>query len=231
MEVTGPDAHHLMHVLRARAGQHLLVVDPAGAACEAEMTAFAADKVMLQRIQDIAADTESPIELILAQCLPKSDKMDFIVQKATELGATGIQPLRSHNCVVKYDAKKCAQRQKKWQRTVNEAAKQCGRSLLPTVEPIRDLAEWLAAWQREPDTALFLCYEDEQKRRLKTSLRAVDAHRYIMLVGPEGGFTPEEATLAVFAGAAPVTLGPRILRAETAALAALTAVQYEKGDL
>lgn len=232
--ITGPDAHHLMHVLRARAGQHFLVVDAEGHMAEAEITAFSEKQVRMRRVADIEANTDSPVELVLAQCLPKADKMDFIVQKAVELGAVSVQPLRSANCVVKYDEAKAAARVGKWQKIADEAAKQCGRTRLLTVEPVRDLKVWLQgalAEERKAGTALLLCYENEQQQEIKAYLRRSGALRFIMIIGPEGGFTPQEAAFASSCGAVSVALGPRILRAETAALAALSVVQYEKGDL
>ncbi len=229
--ITGADAHHLGHVMRARAGQHCVVVDADRQVAEMEITGFSADTVTLRQVALLDADTEPPIDLVLAMCLPKGDKMDLIVQKAVELGASAIQPLRSANCVVKYDAKKAAARQEKWQRIAGEAAKQCGRTLLPVVEPIADLGAWLAEMAAAPDTAAFFCYENEQRRSAADFLAAAQAHRYAALVGPEGGFTPAEAAQAAAAGVQAVTLGPRILRAETAALAVLAVVQYAKGDL
>lgn len=228
--IGGPDAHHLLHVLRVKAGQHFVVVDADGRTAEAEITGCAADAVQLRRLADIAADTDSPVELVLAQCLPKADKMDFIVQKAVELGAVSVQPLRSTNCVVKYDAAKAAARGQKWQRVADEAAKQCGRTRRMTVEPLQGLAEWLAAFDFSA-AALLFCYESEQRQGIRACLQELQTRRFVLLIGPEGGFTPAEAEALITAGAQSVTLGPRILRAETAALAALSVVQYEKGDL
>ena len=228
--ITGSDAHHLMHVMRARAGQHCVVVDSRQQVAEAEIKAFTADSVLLQRLSMLESCTESPIEITLAQCLPKGDKMDFIVQKAVELGASFVQPLRSTNCVVRYDAKKAAARQQKWQKVADEASKQCGRSLRPVVQSIVSLEEWLAALQPEDGCVLF-CYENEQQQGIRSCLQASQAGRYIVLIGPEGGFTPAEAARIQAAGACTVTMGPRILRAETAALTALAVLQYEKGDL
>ena len=128
-------------------------------------------------------------------------------------------------------ARELIARQEKWQRIAGEAAKQCGRTLLPVVEPIADLGVWLAEMAAAPDTAAFFCYENEQRRSAADFLAAAQAHRYAALVGPEGGFTPAEAAQAAAAGVQAVTLGPRILRAETAALAVLAVVQYAKGDL
>ena len=233
IRITGSDAHHLMHVMRAKAGQQLIVVDDEGKTAETEITGFSEEAVTLRVRQIIDRSNEPPIGLVLAQCLPKADKMDFIVQKAVELGATSILPLRSTNCVVKYDAKKAAARQLKWQRIADEAAKQCARTIIPRVEPITELKSWLQslAAQKSGDTAFVMCYENGQQQEIRAYLRAAAARCYVVLIGPEGGFSLEEAALAAACGVQTVTLGPRILRAETAALAALSVLQYEKGDL
>lgn len=106
IEITGDDAHHLMHVMRAKEGQEVIVVDAENQVARMAMSAFREGAVTLTLQERLAADTESPIALVLAQCLLKADKMDLVVQKAVELGAVGVIPVRSQNCVVRYDAKK-----------------------------------------------------------------------------------------------------------------------------
>ena len=231
IEITGSDAHHLMHVMRAKAGQEVTVVDDAGCVARMEMTAFREDAVTLNLKERLAADTESPLKLVLAQCLLKADKMDYVVQKAVELGVTEIIPVKSHNCVVRYDAKKAAARQQRWQKIAEEAAKQCGRTALTAVTPITDLSDLLKDNSRAEDTEIIFCYENEDENTVKSCLRAAQGKRLILLVGPEGGFTLGEAQTVQEAGGRAVTLGPRILRAETAAVAAVTVAQYENGDL
>ena len=231
IEITGSDAHHLMHVMRAKAGQEVTVVDDAGCVARMEMTAFREDAVTLTLKERLAADTESPLKLVLAQCLLKADKMDYVVQKAVELGVTEIIPVKSHNCVVRYDAKKAAARQQRWQKIAEEAAKQCGRTALTSVTPIKDLSDLLKDNSRAEDTEIIFCYENEDENTVKSCLRAAQGKRLILLVGPEGGFTLDEAQEVQESGGRAVTLGPRILRAETAAVAAVTVAQYENGDL
>lgn len=256
IEITGSDAHHLMHVMRAKAGDEVVVVDDSGAVARMAMVAFSETAVTLELRERLAADTESPLELTIAQCLLKADKMDFVVQKAVELGATGVVPLASTNCVVRYDAKKAAARRDRWQKIADEAAKQCGRTALLTVAPVTTMADFIATQQAgrvatsssESDgavtatddraasdrPALIFCYENETNESIKTvlqSLKTRGTDKIIVVIGPEGGFTLAEAEALVGAGAHSVTLGRRILRAETAAVAALTVVQYESGDL
>lgn len=231
--LTGDDAHHLLYAMRAKAGDEVVLVDDAGQVARMELTGFTADTVTMRLIERLADDTESPLSLVLAQCLPKGDKLEFIVQKAVELGAVAVQPLASRNSVVRYDAKKAAAREKRWQKIADEAAKQCGRTRLPAVRPILPLADWLEAHQAREDEALLFCYENEEQQPMKAALRALPAsvREITLLVGPEGGFTLAEAEAIARAGGVSVTLGPRILRAETAAVAAMSIVQYERGDL
>ena len=230
IEITGSDAHHLMHVMRAKAGQEVTVVDDEGSVARMEMTAFREDAVTLVLKERLAANTESPLELVLAQCLLKADKMDYVVQKAVELGVTEIVPVKSHNCVVRYDAKKAAARQQRWQKIAEEAAKQCGRTALTEVSAIVDLSTLLQNFGGE-DTEIVFCYENEDETTVKSCLQGAKGKRLVLLIGPEGGFTLDEAAKVQEAGGKAVTLGPRILRAETAAVAAVTVAQYENGDL
>lgn len=229
IQITGADAHHLMHVMRAKPGDEIVVVDDANAVARMKMVAFSEDAVTLELEERLEANTESPIDIVLAQCLLKGDKMDFIVQKAVELGAVGIIPVKSQNCVVRYDAKKAKSRVERWQKIANEAAKQCGRTALLEVAPIRSMAEFLQ--EEAADAEFIFFYENENKETVKSYLQALNKKRIVLLVGPEGGFTLDEASAITKAGGHSVTLGPRILRAETAAVAAMTVVQYEKGDL
>jgi 16S rRNA (uracil1498-N3)-methyltransferase len=227
--ITGEDAHHIAHVLRYKVGQCLIVVDNNGRIAKTEITEITAHAVVVKIIENLEENTEAPIEVTLAQCLPKSDKMDFIVQKAVELGVSNICPLISENCVVKYDAAKKEARQKKWQKIANEAAKQCGRTLLPSVEPIVLLKDLFL--KIKPDVEIIMCYEGQADSSLKTLLETTVASKFLIIIGPEGGFSPAEAQLCRGSGAKIVTMGPRILRTETASLAAVSLVMYQNGDL
>lgn len=230
MEITGSDAHHLMHVLRSKVGDRVVVADDDGIVCEAKMAAFSEDAVTLHLVRIIDADTESPVSITLVQCLLKGAKMDFVVQKAVELGVDAIHPVMSSNCVVKYDKQKQEKRRQKWQAISDEAAKQCARTRLPVIQPICTLEEDVSKLKKNGTEILF-CYENEEKTSSREALSAMNGSDYAVIIGPEGGFTLDEASMLRDIGAVPVTLGPRILRAETAALAALTVLQHDKGDL
>ncbi len=231
IEITGTDAHHLMHVLRAKAGDEMVVVDDRNRAARMEMVGFTGEAVTMRLKERLEMDTESQVDITLAQCLLKADKMDFVVQKAVELGARRVVPVMSRNCVVRYDAKKREERRNRWQKIADEAAKQCGRTALLEVAPVVELSSFLESVREEEERLFLFCYENETKQSVRECLKRADTGRCLVLIGPEGGFAPEEAETTERCGGISVTLGPRILRAETAAVAALTIVQYEKGDL
>ncbi len=230
--ITGADAHHLAHVMRSRIGDHIVVADDEGKVGEYVMTGFTESTVSLELVQYIDENTESPVEIILAQCLPKGDKLELITQKATELGINTIVPLVSDNCVVRYDAKKAKAKQDKWQKIANEAGKQCGRSQLPQVQEVQPLKQWLTEMSsQKTDLAICMCYENEEQTGIKELLNRCSQKRFAIVIGPEGGFSLTEAEFAQKLGIPSVSLGNRILRAETAAIAAMAIIQYEKGDL
>lgn len=232
--ITGGDAHHLGRVMRAKAGDRILVADDEGKVGEYELTGFTESSVSMRLVQYVEERTESPVEIVLAQCLPKGDKLDLIVQKATELGVNVIVPLASDNCVVRYDSKKAQARQEKWQKITDEAGKQCGRSRLPVVMSVQPFKAWLreAAAEQGDAVAVCMCYENELQQGMKDFLQGQRAaKRFVVIVGPEGGFSLAEAALAKELGIASVSLGTRILRAETAAISAVALIQYENGDL
>lgn len=229
MILSGQDARHIVHVLRHKVGDELIVADAAGKAASARIVETGEDWIKIVRLAEIEECTEPPVDVVLAQCLPKSDKMDFIVQKATELGVSAVCPVVSENCVVKYDENKKAARRQKWQKIAHEAAKQCGRAIVPEILPVISLRE-LAGAAGEGRQMLF-CYEQETSCALKELLTAAQSNRFLLLIGPEGGFSQAEARLCRGQGFKSVSLGPRILRAETASLAAVSIVMYQNGDL
>ena len=258
--IGGSDGFHLSRVMRARLGDHIVVADDVGQVGEYEITGFGAGStaeagqgslpksksqdtglagavVELSLVKILEEWTESPVELVLAQCLPKGDKLELIAQKATELGVNKIVPLVSENCVVKYDAKKAKAKQQRWQKIADEAGKQCGRTVLPAVEPVQGIKEWLPmiaaeAGMQEKKICLCMCYENEQQQGIKEFLQSHKEYdTFVFIVGPEGGFSLAEADLARELGVASVSLGTRILRAETAAITAAAIIQYENGDL
>jgi 16S rRNA (uracil1498-N3)-methyltransferase len=229
MSIGGQDAHHISRVLRLPVGEHVILVAPDQKAGKARITSIGTDEVTLVLVETIIEDKEAPVSVYLAQGLPKSDKMDFIVQKAVELGVKGIYPMAADHCVVQYDQAKQKTRRERWQKIAMEAAKQCGRTAIPTVEPIGGLASILASV--DTNTVVMMLYEGQAAQGLKQALAENPGKSYLLVIGPEGGFSAKEVALCQNHGACVVTMGPRILRTETAALVGVGIVMYEYGDL
>jgi len=202
--ITGGDAHHLAHVMRAQIGDVITVVDAAGQAAEMAVTALTRDAVHLRMQRVLPAETEGR-EVVLVQALLKGEKMDFVVQKAAELGAVCVCPIVTEHVVVRYDAKKAAAKAARWQKIADEAAKQCGRRILMRVAPIVSLTELLRdpAYIGAADTATVFCYEQEERQSMRTVLRGTEARRVTLIVGAEGGFSPAGRLIPAHAGKTP----------------------------
>ena len=230
--ITGGDAHHLAHVMRAQIGDEITVAGAGGRVARMTVSAVVPDAVQLSLEEYLVQEEENSHEVILVQALLKGEKMDFVVQKAVELGAAALYPVMTERVVVRYDAKKAAARAARWQKIADEAAKQCGRRALMPVTEITELSSLLqnAEFFHTSDTAVIFCYEGEAERSMRTALRALTARRIVLVVGPEGGFSLAEAAAVCAASAEVVSLGRLILRAETAALTALVLAQYELGN-
>jgi len=219
------DAHHALRVMRLKAGDGVIICDGEGSVWRAEIACASPREVVVRLVEPLTEDRELPVEVALAQSLPKGDKMDLILQKGTELGVGRFVPLVSARTVVKLDERKAAQRQARWARIVKEAFEQSRRTLLPRVEPVRRWDEVLRL-AGDYDAAL-LAYEGEGTVPLGTVLSLVrPGQRVLALIGPEGGFAPEEVQAARAAGFVPVSLGKRVLRTETAGLFLMAAIAY-----
>lgn len=228
MEVKGETARHIGLSLRMAVGNTLGVAGQDGRCGDAEIIRITPDTVTLA-LKNISDSTEPPVDVWLAQALPKSDKMDLIIQKAVELGVKGLFPLQTAHCIVRYDAVKQADKLRRWQKISQEAAQQCGRGSVPTIGPFMNLTSLFERISAE--TRVLILYEGQERRGLRSLLTQDDCNSWIVVVGPEGGFSESEAEYCKTRGAAMAGLGPRILRTETAGLAALSAIMYECGDL
>jgi 16S rRNA (uracil1498-N3)-methyltransferase len=207
-------AHHAVRVLRLAVGEPVVVFDGLGGEFEARIT----------RIDR----GDSPLHIRLVQGLSSGDRMDITLQKAVELGVAAIQPVATERSVVKLKDERAQRRAEHWQNLVISACEQCGRNRVPEVSPLMSLPDWLAQLDMPaPDDEARLLLSPAATVRLKA---LSPAPRMTLLVGPEGGLSPAEAQLAQSRGFKPVRLGPRILRTETAALAALSAIQALWGD-
>jgi 16S rRNA (uracil1498-N3)-methyltransferase len=228
--ITGPDVVHIVKVLRLGPGDTLTVLDGRGKAYEAVVEHTGRDAVICAVTSDSDAGGAPPVRITLVQGLPKGDKMDLIVQKATELGVERLIPLICDRSVVKLAGDKSERRLERWRRIALEAAKQCRRPDIPEVLPPAELKEVLAGLS--DNIAAVIPWEEENQATFKKVLGEIKtAGDFVVFIGPEGGFTPAEVELARLHGVKPVTLGPRILRTETAGLAVLAIIQYQFGDL
>lgn len=230
MAITNADARHIASVLRLAAGTTILVSGQDGKSGKAEIIAASPEAIRLRLIEFLEDTTEPPIAIWLAQSLVKGEKMDFIIQKAVELGVYGIIPLATAHSVVRYDAAKQVDKVTRWQKIAREAAKQCGRNYIPQVFPVTDLAQVVRNNEFTSANKIML-YEGQAAQGIKQALTECSSQAYVLFIGPEGGFSAAEVDLCQKHSIRIVTMGPRIMRTETATLAALTAVMYECGDL
>lgn len=224
------ESHHCAHVLRLRPGAAVTVFDGRGTEATAEILATAGAAVRL-RVLAAVETPPPPCALTLGQAIPKGRNFDFIVQKATELGASAVVPLLTAHTVPRVAAAEAASKREKWREVAVAAAKQCGRSRLPGIGPPQPLAQFLAA-PLPYELALVASLAADAAPFKEVVARAVTElgrrpRSAMVLVGPEGDFTPAELALAAAAGCRPITLGPIVLRVETAALYCLSVLGYE----
>lgn len=219
-------ARHAVRVLRLAPGQPVTLFNGDGDDYTGTLECMDGETVCVHLGQRHVAGKEPPWPLTLAQCLVRGDKMDLVVQKATELGVTRITPLASERSEVRLDAARAAKRLRHWQAVASAACEQCGRARLPYV----DAPQALGAWLRDstPDTALRLALLPGSSQRIRQLEMPADGA--VLVVGPEGGLGERDTTSLIDAGFAGLSLGPRILRTETAGLAAVAAIQACHGD-
>ena len=226
--LSGADAQHIARVLRTRPGEELTVCDGAGLDARCVVQTVSPDAVVLSVMECAPSACEAGLRAYLYQGFPKGDKFEWIVQKAVELGAAEVVPVLTARCVARPDVKAQRGKGERYQKIADEAAKQCGRGRLPQVRPFVTFAEALRTLPE--DTLPILFYEDGG-RPLRALLAEPPLSAVALFIGPEGGFAPEEVEQARAAGVQIATLGPRILRTETAGLCALSAVMYAHGEL
>lgn len=226
--LSGERRHYLLHVLRLAQDSVLEVFDGTGRAFTARVLTVDEDSVSLGLGDVRHAPPSRPVHIL--QGLPKGDKLEWVLQKGTELGATAFHPVAAARSVVKLEPKRAEERTARWTKIVEEAARQCRRDDVPLVHPPRPLVE--AARALAPDTVLLVLDEEESAVPLGEAFRACAPSAPVALViGPEGGLAREEVAALQALGARPVTLGRRILRTETAALAALAVMAHLDGAL
>ena len=228
--LTGSEAHHGRTVLRLQPGDKAVLFNGRGHEITAEITALHPREITLRKLHE----SETPplrCRITLGQAIPKGKNMDLIVQKAVEIGAAAIVPLISDRTIVRLEAAEASQKQQKWQTIAIEAAKQCGQNWLPEVGTPRTVAQFFAATPPFDLQLIGSLQSDAlQLKQILADYAAEHSHRpasVLMLIGPEGDFTPAELNLARSHGCRPITLGPIILRVETAAIYCLSVLSYE----
>ncbi|HYH42814.1 MAG TPA: 16S rRNA (uracil(1498)-N(3))-methyltransferase [Burkholderiales bacterium] len=218
-------SHHVSHVLRLAAGDAVTAFDGRGNEYAATIARISKQGVTLNVGEPHAVSRESTLDIVLAQGISSGDRMDYTVQKAVELGVRAIQPLATERSVVRLAPERAARRAAHWRGIAVAACEQCGRNVVPEVLPVAAFTAWLGT--RAPGE-LRLTLMPGAEARLSDLERPQG--RIVLLAGPEGGLSPRERGDAQIAGFTPVRLGPRVLRTETAALAAVAAMQTLWGD-
>jgi 16S rRNA (uracil1498-N3)-methyltransferase len=229
LTLTGAEAHHARNVLRLETGDKLVLFDGRGRELTAEITS-GSPELALRKLHE-AQTPPLRCQITLAQAIPKGKNMDLIVQKAVEIGAAEIAPILSDRTVVRLDEESAASKQAKWQTVAIEAAKQCGQNWLPRVHVPQTMAQFFQQ-PRHFDLQLIGSLQSDAVH-LKKILAEYSAEHgdrpasVLLLVGPEGDFTPAELSLARSHGCRPITLGPIVLRVETASIYCLSVLSYE----
>ena len=228
--ITGSDVNHINRVLRLAKGDRLLVLDGAGGIFLAEIEKASRDEVTCSIIERLPEGDGPVVRVTLVQGIPKGEKMDLIIQKGTEIGVCRFVPLVCERSLVRLDGERATRKKERWQRVAVEAAKQCRRADVPAVAAPAHWGEVLG--ELAPGTAALIPWEEERHMSLKDFLREnAPAPEITLFIGPEGGFTGAEVDRARELGVAPVSLGPRILRTETAGLVVSALVLFQWGDL
>ncbi|MFN6970003.1 MAG: 16S rRNA (uracil(1498)-N(3))-methyltransferase [Rheinheimera sp.] len=217
-------ANHVGRVLRMEAGDALVLFNGDGFNYPAVITETGKKSVQVQINEQLENPVESPLKIHLGQGISRGDRMDFAIQKAVELGVTEITPLFTERCGVKLDAERLQKRTEQWQKIAIAACEQSGRSVVPLIHTAVQLNKWLTQETKDLKLTLDPWTSD--------SIKTITGSQTIRLViGPEGGFSDREVMLTTQAGFVAVQLGPRVLRTETAALTAISALQLQMGDL
>ena len=223
--ITGQTAHHVTHVLRLRNGAPVQVFDGTGREHRALVNTIKRSEIILKIAEAITIRPESSLDITLLQGIARNDRMDFILQKAVELGVNVIQPLWTQHSQAHLKGSRLEKRFKHWQGVIISACEQCGRATVPQLAAAKNYSEWMS----NPETrGLRLLLQPDSKTGLGT-IKPTEEKIYV-LVGPEGGFDMDEQVLAKSAGFTGICLGPRILRTETAAMAVLAGMQTLWGD-
>ncbi len=227
--IRGDEVKHIRKVLRLKTGDQIMVFDGLGKEYEGTIVEEGPSSVVIKIQNILFSKKDSPLEVTLAQSLLKGEKMDTLIQKSTELGVKEIIPFFSSRSVPLLEKSGRLKRLHRWERIAIEASKQCGRGVVPKIESLQDYSEMLQAVS--PGSLRLILWEGEGIKLKEVLERSEAKVKIFFVIGPEGGFSRGEVEDAKKNGFIPVTLGRRILRAETASLCLLSILQYERGDI
>ena len=227
VRIVGTDLNHMKNVLRMKPGEEVLISDGTGKDYNCQVKEYGAEEGILVILSENADSRELPSRIWLFQGLPKSDKMEVILQKAVELGAAGVIPVATRNAVVKLDAKKAEAKIRRWQAIAESAAKQSRRNIIPHIHEVVKFGQ-AVDYAKNLDITLIPYELAEDMEKTKQIFETIQPGQSIgIFIGPEGGFDPEEIRLATEAGIQPITLGKRILRTETAGFTTIAWLMYQ----
>lgn len=234
--IGGEDARHIAKVMRGKAGDKLIVSDGVSREALVEIASLEMGGVVVNILEPLDMTHEPRIQITVAQSLPKGDKLETVIQKCTEIGAVAFAPFLSERTIVQYDERKESRRLERWRKICKEAAEQAHRNIVPAVHSPLSWKQLLQSFSGYD--AVYFCYEKEEGLQLRSAaapwlaaLPPESGGKVMIVVGPEGGFSPEEGRAAEAAGAVSVGLGRRILRCETAGMVAAACILYESGEM
>lgn len=228
--IRGSDHLHLARVLRARPGETLILLDNAGSAYRAVIESVGKTETIARLSERVAMPSEPPVKIVAAQALGKGDKFEQVIQHGTEAGASAFIPVKADRCVVDIPPAKAAERLARWRQIAKGAAEQSRRARVPEVLAPMSFAELLRSVTSE--TTALLLHPESDPVPLRAALTASPPPQTLLFaIGPEGGWSPAEVSAARLANVLPVTLGPRILRTETAALIAISQALFHYENL
>ena len=219
-------AHHAARVLRLRENDAVQIFDGIGTECHGVITEINSKRVVVGDLTAIHTNCETPLQVVLAQAMVSSEKMDWIIQKATELGVTDIQPLDTERSIARLSADRVEKRIEHWRQVAISACEQCGRNVLPQIHAPLDIMVWLQQMQQVTSTKFILLPDGAVSLHAQTKPQG----KTVLLIGAEGGFTQAESESAQRCGFMPIRMGTRVMRTETAAIAGLASLQTLWGD-
>lgn len=233
VSITGDDAHHIVRVMRFKLGDEIICNHPDGKAAICKIVDLSKDSVKGEIIEWLQNNAELPVYVTIAQALPKGNKLDFIIQKSTELGVNQLLLYEGDRSIAKWDEKKSKQKLNRYRKVMKEASEQCHRNIIPEIEVTS--IDSILEQQSEYDIMMY-AYENEAKKEFFSSLGKALLHckrddKILVFIGPEGGFSEREIELFKKNNCQSVRLGARILRTETAAMYVLASVSYHFEEL